>query len=490
MAATSEHVEQLLGLIAAAGPAPWFPYAYAEKHKVDRASLDALLEELWLRKLIERAPGESGQGAGVVLTNRGKEVLDKPEMRERLRSGEPLDDADRGIALRQALRQPVGMKMTWLLMGANLLVFAWGAIKAEQKHALSQYLKGQDIFGRGGPLDARVITVLHEIGALRAEDLAGREWQQWWRVLGSALVHVGGLDILLSLIVLYSIGRWAESIWGRWRFLALYLLCAWSGSCIGLARGVTFAVGATAAVCGLMGADCVWALLNARHLPRDWRSRAKASLMGNVLWLALILFMSAGMRSVPVGGLIAGVAAGVFLNVQRFGARPLRVPALVAAAMVPVVAFVYLREAQVKGPKWQLMADEEFEKGALRNARRELREATKFFEDQPQEQLERHVLRRNQEAVQSALPELRSWRDKLSEVEQDLNAAGVRNDKATEEARLAARDYARAFAELCGSTEQLLAAGERTTRKDEARVDEQARQVKSLRRKFEALFAP
>ena len=85
-----------------------------------------------------------------------------------------------------------------------------------------------------------------------------------WRFVTSAFLHSPGLPlhIAFNMIVLYQVGPYLESLLGRVRFLALYMVCAVGGSVgylllaprpsIGVASADV--VGASGAVFGLFGA--------------------------------------------------------------------------------------------------------------------------------------------------------------------------------------------------------------------------------------------
>src|SRR5205807_4337580 len=47
--------------------------------------------------------------------------------------------------------------------------------------------------------------------------------EQWWRLLSSMFLHVGVVHLALNMWCLWSLGLLAESLLGRWTFLASYL---------------------------------------------------------------------------------------------------------------------------------------------------------------------------------------------------------------------------------------------------------------------------
>src|SRR5205085_5152350 len=98
---------------------------------------------------------------------------------------------------------------------------------------------------------------------------------QWWRLLTSAFLHANLLHLACNMISLYSVGGFVEQAWGRWRWLVIYFVAAWGSSCLALAYhpSGTRLVGASGAICGLLGAVGVWFLLYGRYLPSGMGQR-------------------------------------------------------------------------------------------------------------------------------------------------------------------------------------------------------------------------
>ena len=54
----------------------------------------------------------------------------------------------------------------------------------------------------------------------------------WWQLLTSAFTHVEIRHIAFNMLALWFLGPQLEQVVGRWRFLALYLLSALTGSAL------------------------------------------------------------------------------------------------------------------------------------------------------------------------------------------------------------------------------------------------------------------
>src|SRR5437660_1084045 len=53
---------------------------------------------------------------------------------------------------------------------------------------------------------------------------------QWWRVVTSAVVHIGVVHLLMNMWALWVIGTLAETVLGVGLYLGVYIVCAIAGS--------------------------------------------------------------------------------------------------------------------------------------------------------------------------------------------------------------------------------------------------------------------
>jgi membrane associated rhomboid family serine protease len=447
--------------------------------------METLLMDLWLEGLIERAGVHETEGPGVTLTEHGRAVLDDPELLEKLRAGQSVGIDPRRTAIRQALAAPVRPVLTRLLLFVNLGVFAYGLSLAWSVNLHREYLGGGlSLTGRAAPLPGRVLEIWYRIGAARPEDVLNPSG--WWRLLAASFVHSGFLHLLLNMFGLYMVGRQLETTWGRWRFLLIYLFSAWSAVCIGMSRQTSLTMGASGAVCGMIGAEIVWVIANRRFLPPLLRKRAYTGMVLNLFILAMFTLVPGTGAWGHFGGLLAGVVLAIFLHFQRFGPAPVRIPALLAAAVVPLAAFLFLRHAQHTEPHWRERQDQAFQDQLRPHTDDVTKEAWNFFDTKVGPQVERHPTRRDAAAVADALGQLPQERDALARLIRELDAAGHLAREGMEERRIAGRDYAQALIDLFDLSEQCLQAGEKWPRKEERRLEEQTRRTEDLGKAWRA----
>ncbi len=351
-------LETLLQLIGQAAPGSWHPRIFAEQHNIPLRAINSLLEQLHLDGLITRGTGDTQAGPGVTLTPRGQRVLQDPQAMARLGQGLAIDPGDRGGIVRELLRRPFKPIVTWTLIALNVAVFAYGLYLASQVDLTRPFL--------GGLLETRVArgvwTIRHYTGAILASDLLRG---QWWRLITACFVHMGLIHILMNMWVLRGLGGLAEQMWGRARFLTIYLLAGFGGSCLamvfppvllvnGRAESVLMG-GASGAICGLIGAEPVWVLFNWKYLPRSMVSRWRNVFLSN---LALLIFISLvpGVSGLGhLGGAVVGAIAALLLHWHRFGSNPWRWLGIVALVPLPFLCFAAVKCAQQTNPTWKAL---------------------------------------------------------------------------------------------------------------------------------------
>jgi rhomboid protease GluP len=348
---TYHPLEAILRMCDQAAPAPWYYRAYSKTSGVDPEHLVDLLELLWLEGLVQKAPGTPETGPGVTLTPLGQEVVQDPEALRRLREGEPVREGDAGAVVRQTLRGQPRPVVTQMLVAANLLVFAYGALLASklQPGLLSSYLSGM-----GGQA---LLDLLRRLGSLSAKDLVAGEW---WRLMTTTFLHGGVLHIGLNMYTLYAAGGFVEQTWGRWRYLLIYLVSGWVGSCLAMTYQPDIpCVGASGAICGVLAAEGVWVLLYGRYLPRNLARRGRSQLFTTLVLMVFISLFPRVSGWAHLGGALGGAAAALALHFQRFGSAPLRVAGVLALIPLPWVSWAYMHHVWKTRPPAALAREEE-----------------------------------------------------------------------------------------------------------------------------------
>lgn len=179
---------------------------------------------------------------------------------------------------------------------------------------------------------------------------------QWWR-LGSALfLHFGIVHLALNMWALWDVGRLIEQLFGRWRFITLYLGSGIVGNLLSLAWQGNQAVsgGASGAIFSLYGALLVFLLRERAQVDKgEFRWLFGAASVFIVLALVMGLLVPGIDNAAHLGGLAAGALFSVVLARRwtRDSPRPQAVRAIAAVALVAAMAGLV---AHLPAPSYRL----------------------------------------------------------------------------------------------------------------------------------------
>jgi membrane associated rhomboid family serine protease len=166
---------------------------------------------------------------------------------------------------------------------------------------------------------------------------------EWWRALTAIFLHGGFTHVLFNMWALFVFGPSLEHRFGTVSFGALYLACGLGGSALYQAVGRdVFAVGASGAIFGLMGA------LLATAYKQRFTPAGRAVFSQVLLLLAINLAIPFIVPNVAweahVGGLITGVVVATAwerLPVSGPGRRAVAVAIAVAIVAMAIVLVAY-----------------------------------------------------------------------------------------------------------------------------------------------------
>ncbi len=144
---------------------------------------------------------------------------------------------------------------------------------------------------------------------------------QWWRLFTALFIHFGIVHLALNLWALWDVGRLVEQLYGRWRFLLLYVLSGVLGNLVSLVLHGNQAVsgGASGAIFSLYGALLVF-LWRARRIvdPGEFRWLFGGAAVFASLMLGVGFIVQGIDNAAHVGGLAAGALLGLVI-VRRWG---------------------------------------------------------------------------------------------------------------------------------------------------------------------------
>lgn len=164
---------------------------------------------------------------------------------------------------------------------------------------------------------------------------------EYWRLLGTAFLHIGPMHLILNMLALLVVGPGLERVFGLWRFIAVYLLSALGGAVAVYVWDNPFnsTAGASGAIFGLFGAS----IIVMRRMGIDPRS------MLLMVGLNLVFtFTIPGISKLGhLGGLVVGVITACAIVYPPRNARRtlMQVAGLVAVAVVLAALVIYRTNA-------------------------------------------------------------------------------------------------------------------------------------------------
>jgi membrane associated rhomboid family serine protease len=225
----------------------------------------------------------------------GKKICQWCVQHEAYQRGEIAEDARQPVMhtpwVRRATQPAIGL--TQMIFGINTAIFLGMALAAGNLMEFSP----QELIrwgGNWGPL------------TLNGE---------WWRLLTCVFVHGGILHIAFNMWCLWNLGELSESLYGRWTYAAVYLICGIGSSLTSVFwHPGTPSVGASGAIFGLAGALIAAFKLGEFSVPRAALSGTLRSLG---IFVVFNLVIGAGMgttdNAAHIGGLITGLIVGALV---------------------------------------------------------------------------------------------------------------------------------------------------------------------------------
>ena len=160
---------------------------------------------------------------------------------------------------------------------------------------------------------------------------------EWWTLITSIYLHGGVLHILFNVLWIRQLGPAVEELYGPARFFVIFTLSGVAGFVVSDVIGVSYTVGASGSIFGLLGAMVAF-------------GRRRGGAFGAMVlrqygqWALLLFvlgfFMSGVNNLAHAGGFLGGLAAGLVLSLAERRAETSADHLLAAGlVVVTVVAF-------------------------------------------------------------------------------------------------------------------------------------------------------
>jgi len=127
-----------------------------------------------------------------------------------------------------------------------------------------------------------------------------------WTLISASYLHGGLLHILFNMMALRQIGPWVSAEFGPSRMFVIYTLSGVAGYLASCFAGVPFTIGASASVCGLIGALFFFG----KSRGGDYGAAVSREVSGWLISLVLFGLIMPGINNWGHGG---GIVGGVLL---------------------------------------------------------------------------------------------------------------------------------------------------------------------------------
>jgi rhomboid protease GluP len=196
-----------------------------------------------------------------------------------------------------------GDQLLKILIGVNVVMFALSLLISARSTGFSL-----------NPLfflspDSRSLLLLGASGHIPIDRL-----HRWWSLVSANYLHGSILHIFFNMIALKQLGPLVLHEYGNYRMFIIYTLSGVFGFFVSYLAGVTFTIGASAAVCGLIGAALYFGKSRGGTYGQAIFSQIGSWAVGIFMFG---FFLPAINNWAHGGGMLAGVALGFLLGYQE-----------------------------------------------------------------------------------------------------------------------------------------------------------------------------
>jgi membrane associated rhomboid family serine protease len=261
-----------------------------------------------------------GEGEGALAST----VLHYLEtMRSATRAGElPEGVIDADLAGRVARALPAVVKMTAAArpFGQDLLEFG-SSLHATAHHSfVTPTLLGACVLVYAAMVASGVPWLLPSTDQLLRWGASGGNKvvldREYWRLATTMFLHVGLIHLTINMWSLFVVGPLVERLYGNLAYAVIYLASGVGGAIASLAASsFRVGVGASGAICGILGALVAFLIVHRRAIPKSILKSFRAGLIAVAILMAILGYFVPNIdHQAHLGGLGTGFLSGLLLT--------------------------------------------------------------------------------------------------------------------------------------------------------------------------------
>ena len=269
----------------------------------------------WQQHMAQRKRRLSTQAQAMTRTHKTCPAcngINGPDDKECIHCGARLSSRQVELARRLLRQMNLGLSAETLLASAYALIYLLIAFNGPQSSLLSLSPIDLAAFGANVHDPAGPVVAFMGGGSVRTMDA------QWWRLLTSVFLHGGLMHIAFNIWALLYITPFARQVFGGNKVLFTYVASGVFASLSSLAwatwRGdMLVSIGASGAICGLIGAMVAWG-----HQQGTWQGlQIRNSMLRWVAYIFIFGLLFHVDHAAHVGGLVAGGLLGWAMPAER-----------------------------------------------------------------------------------------------------------------------------------------------------------------------------
>ena len=171
------------------------------------------------------------------------------------------------------------------------------------------------------------------LGATGTVPIAG--FGRWWTLISASFLHGSILHILFNMLALKQLGPFVLSEFGFSRFIVIYILAGVVGFFLSFLAGIPFTIGASASICGLIGAILYYGKSRGGFYGEMIYKQAIGWIVGIVLFGILIPGINNWAHG---GGIFSGILLAFLLGYRENKSEQFLHRALAMCCMILTIA--------------------------------------------------------------------------------------------------------------------------------------------------------